>query len=105
MIEDVTDWQKIRDLGSIKLSKEKIRFVSLAKESLQSNGSLAPDTRKKLNKIYRDHARSLKSLHESRERARISMARQKMGLSESDVHALQKARVRTLKAQINDFGF
>lgn len=105
MADGVPVFEMIRDLSRVKLSRHKLNFVKSAKALFEKRGSIPVKTRAKLRKIYSEYISAIKELHEANERARISMAREAMGLNESEVKERRKQRLENDRKKLSDLGF
>jgi len=55
--------------------------------------------------MYSRYGRKIKSLHEAQERARVSMSKEQMGLTDDELKQARRERLRKLKEKFTDFGF
>lgn len=91
-------------LLSIKLPEAKKSRVKRAKAAFQSNGAIPRKEMSWLRDLYRRHRKAIGELFKARERARVSMARRKMGLTKRDIVDREKERLEGLRARVEDFG-
>ena len=91
--------EMIAELLSIKLRGKARSFVLEAQKRLKSNGSLSATTRRHLKGLYLAHEKSLQEAREARERGRIALLREKMGLTQGELSR------RISKPDPDDLGF
>lgn len=89
----------IAELLSIKLRGKARSFVLNAQRRLKSQGHLSATTRRDLKSLYLSHEKTLREAREARERGRIALLREKMGLSQTELSQ------RVSKPDPDDLGF
>ena len=89
----------IAELLSIKLRGNARSFVVDAQKRLKARGHLSATTRRQLKRLYSSHERVLREAEEARERGRIALLREKMGLSQTELSR------RISKPDPDDLGF
>jgi len=103
--EEVSIDQLLNDLRQVKLPKQQRARLTQARVSFQAHGDLPTSVVVDLRALYRRHAKSIEKVYEARERARISMAKKRMGLSDDDLRERREERISGLRAQVEDLGF
>ena len=104
MFDSVPVHQIFDDLFQIKLNRKKRGELIKARAIFRANGALAPWMVSEIRKMYRDHHPAVEKMYEARERARISIAKQRMGLSDDRVTSLRDVRISELEDKVNDLG-
>ena len=79
----------IKDLKSIKLKATERNFVVKCENLLQSSGTLGRSDASKLRKLHSKNRKRIAVVEEARERARISMMREREGFSKSDIKEIR----------------
>ena len=79
-------------------------FVIKCRRLRQENGALPTRMVFALRALYRKHSKRIRSDEEARERGRMSMAKEKLGMTEAEVRARRKAREDELRRKVEDFG-
>lgn len=102
--EDLTEYELIQVLLKIKLRAPTRNKVVRAKTAFQANGALPMAQIRELRTIYKRHSKAIKTLLAARERARISMAKRKMGLTSKEVERRQEERLSQARRRVEDFG-
>jgi hypothetical protein len=95
----------LRDLAGVKLPPPIRAFVLEQSVSMRRNGSVSLQVAVRLRKLYRDYRSRIELANEARERARVSMALERMGTSRSEYAELVEAEKRKQKAERDDYGF
>lgn len=98
----------LADLKCVKLRKEHRVKVVQARAVFQSRGSLPTKTVIELRAIYKRYSKAIRTLYESRERARISLARERArakGVTRHDLESRREQRISGLRDQVEDLGF
>lgn len=103
-VEDLTDIQLMDTLLSIKMTESRKNRVIRAKAAFQSSGAIPNSEMKWLRSMFKSYKKAIKNLYESRERARLSMARKSMGLTKRDIQRRENQRLKGLKSKVGDFG-
>ena len=103
--EVVSTDQLLDDLKQVKLPKSQRVKLTQARVAFQAHGSLPTKVVIELRALYRRHSKSIEKVYEARERARISMAKQRMGLSDEDLRERREERISGLRSQVDDLGF
>ena len=92
------------DLGSIRLSPAARKSVDRAREVYEENGSLPMSMVSQMRKLYKSYGKAIRQLHESRERGRISLAKEAMKLTDKDVEKRRSDRLEDLRKKLTDLG-
>lgn len=95
----------LRDLAGVKLPEPKRAFVLDAVTTMRHKGSVSLDVAVRLRKLYRDNRGRIDLANEARERARVSMALEREGVSRSEYAKRVEDEQRQQKAERDDFGF
>ena len=94
----------LKDFRSIKLSRDKRRFIDDTRALFEKNGDISFELKKKLWEMARRYKRQFDELHESRARARRTNWKRKNGVTEDQALNLVKERRRLVAAQKADLG-
>ena len=97
--------QLFEDLKGVKLARVNRVKVTQARVAYEAHGSLPTSVVVNLRGIHRRHSQQIHKLYEARERARNSMARRRMGLSDGEVKLRQEERRDVLRRRVEDLGF
>jgi hypothetical protein len=107
-VEALPVHELLADLRAVKLRKEHRLKVVQAKAAFEKNGSLPTRLVIELREIYRRYSKAIRTLHESRERARVSMAKErlrKQGVTRQDLESRRDRRISGLRDKVEDLGF
>ena len=105
MVDTVPFMQMLKDLRLIKIEPVDRDFLMRLKKLLESGGSLHTNDARRIRFMYSRYGRKIKSLHEAQERARVSMSKEQMGLTDDELKQARRERLRKLKEKFTDFGF
>lgn len=105
MIEGMPPHALIDGLMSIRLPEKERNKVLQARVYFQQHGSLPTKVVSSLRTLYKRRASAIQRVQDAREAARISLAREKMGLSERDAKAASDLRIAEMRDAANDLGF
>jgi len=94
----------LHDFKSVKLPKDKRRFVNESLDTLSSVGSLPVATKDRLREMARHYHRQLTELHASRERARRTNWRMRNRITQEQETSLVDARAERIAEQRRDLG-
>lgn len=106
--ETLSVHELLADLKQVKLRKEHRVKVIQARAVFESRGSLPTPTVIGLRAIYKRYSSAIRKVYEARERARVSMAKErlrKQGVSGKDLEKRREQRISGLRAKVDDLGF
>ena len=95
-------------LKMVKLAKKHQVKVVRARVVFEAHGALPTRVVIGLREIYKTHHVAIKKVYESRERARVSMAREKLreqGVTGDDLASRRERRISGLRERVEDLGF
>lgn len=76
------------DLRSVKLPSNTRAFVDRCRDSIQSNGDIPLDDKRKIREIGRRYSVQLNALHAARERARRTNSLKRMGITQEQANEM-----------------
>jgi len=106
--ETISVHELLADLRQVKLKKEHRVRVVQARAVFESGSSLPTQLVIELRGVYRRYSKAIRDLYRSRERARVSMAREALsrkGVSVQDLNLRREQRISGLRDQVEDLGF
>ncbi len=102
--DEIALHQLIDILARTRMPVDSKALVLKCRRRFQSGGALPTPMVLRLKVLYRRHSKRIRADEEARERARRSMAKQRLGLTEVEVKAKRKARENELRRKVEDFG-
>lgn len=96
--------QLIDMLARTRMPVESKGLVIKYRRQFQSGGALPTPKVLELKVLFRRYRRRIKTDEEARERARISMARERIGMTEAESKVLQQVRINEMRRKVEDFG-
>jgi len=101
----MTVGELLKDLRSIKLTKDKRAFVDRCRTLFEDAGCLPNDQKFKLYGFAKRYSRQFKELHESRARARKTNGLRSMGITKAEAERRVQERIKQEKLRQSDVGF
>ena len=98
----------IADLRQVKLVKKYRGKLVQARAVFEARGALPTNVVSELREIYKRHGTAIRKVYEARERARVSMAKEKLrkqGVTSEDLASRREQRISGLRDQVEDLGF
>lgn len=105
MVEDILPHALIEGLLSVRLTDGERNKVIQARVYFREHGSMPLKVVSLLRRLYKKKIRSIEKVQAAREAARISVAKEKMGISDRAAKAASEQRIERLKDSVNDLGF
>lgn len=96
--------QLISILARTRMPVDSKGLVIKFRRQFQAGGALPTPKVLELKALYRRYSKRIRTDEEARERARMSMARQRTGMTVAEVKARRTARENMLRRKIEDFG-
>tara|TARA_Y100000310_G_scaffold343401_1_gene450861 strand:+ start:6278 stop:6610 length:333 start_codon:yes stop_codon:yes gene_type:complete len=97
-------WELLKDLRSVKLQKTDRAFIVRLSQDVDGGLGISRGEEAKLRKLYRKHGTAIARLQESRSRARVSMAAERLGLTKGEREAPIRERDKAEEKERNDLG-
>ena len=97
--------QLLADLRQVKLAKPQRIKLTQARVAFEAHGNLPTKIVVELRALYRRFSKAIEKVYEARERAKISMAKERMGLTDEDLRERRDERMSGLRSRVEDLGF
>ena len=97
-------YQLIDILARTRMPVDAKGLVIKYRRHYQANGALPTPKVLELKALFRRYLKRIKTDEEARERARISMGRERIGMTVSEAKVRQKKRIDALRHKVEDFG-
>lgn len=98
----------LTDLRQVKLPKKHRVKIVQARAVFEAHGALQTPVVIGLRAIYKSYGTAIRKMYEARERARVSMAKEKLrkhGVTNEDLESRREQRISGLRKQVEDLGF